>query len=721
MLASLARLGMTRTRPMLVALLLAFVVLGVLGGPAPGLLDAPRAFDDPGAQATRARQQIERATGASAAADVVALVRAAPGSGETLRVARVLRGDPGVATVATALPSRDGRQALLAARLRADAAQKQVVARLQDAFAGDRDVALGGTAVSGVEVGTQATKDLGSAELLAFPLLALLALLVFRGVAALLPLAVGGLTVLGTFAALRGIDGALALSPFALNLVIGLGLGIAVDYSLFCVSRFREELGRGVAAEDAVRATMATAGRSVLFSAVTVAAAMACLTVFPQRFLISMGIGGAVVALVAAAATLLTLPALFVALGGRLGKVRPGPERGGRWHRLASAVMRRPGVVAVTTTLLLLAIASPSLGLRWSGIDATALPSSQSARVVSDSVARSFPSASGSTLALAVRTPRGADAATATAALRSYAGRLRGLPDVVAVAAPRRLDATTWQIDARAAGAAAAPAAQRAVLEVRGQAAPYPVAVGGLAADLHDQRAAISRTLPVAAVLLVVLTVAVLWLMTGSVVLPFKALLMNLLSTAAATGVLVWAFQDGHLGGLLGFGRQLGIEQTDYLVLVAIVFGLSTDYGVFLLTRIKEARDGGLPDREAVAAGLQRTGAVVTAAAILLAVALGAFVTADLVFLKELGVGAAAAVLLDAFVVRGLLVPALMGLLGAANWWSPRPLRRLHARLGSPEGAAAQGIGGAVERSASSAMRPRGTAEAAPGCGDGAG
>jgi RND superfamily putative drug exporter len=212
------------------------------------------------------------------------------------------------------------------------------------------------------------------------------------------------------------------------------------------------------------------------------------------------------------------------------------------------------------------------------------------------------------------------------------------------------------------------------------------VAVGGATADLLDQHAATAATLPVAVILLVGLTLVVLWLMTGSVILPIKALLMNLLTTAAAAGVLVLVFQDGRLTGLLGFDRPEGIEQTDFLVLVAIIFGLSTDYGVFLLTRIKEARDRGLPDADAIAVGLQRTGGIVTAAAILLAVALGAFVTGHLVFLKELGVGAAVAVLIDAFVIRGLLVPALMSLLGERNWWSPRPLRRLHERLGVAEG-----------------------------------
>ncbi|MDQ6774843.1 MAG: MMPL family transporter [Actinomycetota bacterium] len=265
--------------------------------------------------------------------------------------------------------------------------------------------------------------------------------------------------------------------------------------------------------------------------------------------------------------------------------------------------------------------------------------------------------------------------------LDAYAAGLRRVAGVQQVSAPRYLGRSTWEIDVDGVGTPITSEAQRIVNTIRAGPAPYPVAVGGATADLLDQHAATARTLPVAIALLVVLTLGVLWLMTGSVVLPIKALLMNLLTVAATAGILVLAFQDGNLTGLLGFTKPQGIEQTDFLVLVAIVFGLSTDYGVFLLTRIKEARDRGLSDEDAIAAGMQRTGAIVTAAAILLAVALGAFMTSQLVFLKELGLGAAVAVLMDAFVVRGLLVPALMRLLGSANWWSPRPLRRLHERL----------------------------------------
>ena len=686
-LERLANLSCSRPRRMAVLGGLLFVVVGVLGGPAPGSFNASNAFDDPGSQATRAREQIERATGEAADAGVIALVRAPSSSAEVARVARTLRTEPGIARVALPPPSgrsaavsRDGRQVLVAATLRARASESGVVKRLQHAFAGDKAVVLGGSAVAGQQTGSLATSSLAIAELIAFPLLVLLSLVFFRGVAALLPVAIGGFSVLGAFAVLRAINSALPLSPFALNLVIGLGLGLAIDYSLFCVSRFREELGRGADVPSAVRGTMQTAGRTVLFSAITVAAAMGCLTVFPQRFLVSMGLGGLVVALVAGASTLVFLPALLMLMGRRLGKVTPGPEESGYWYRLARFVMRHPGTIAALTAAVLLLLAAPALDIRWSGIDASVLPTGQSARTVSDVIARDFPAADSTPVILALSAPTDAGPA-----IHTYAAGLQRIPGVYHVSAPRYLGRDTWEINVDARGTPITQQSQNVVTAIRAQPAPDPMAIGGATADLIDQHAATSRTLPIAIALLTVLTTSILWLMTGSVVLPLKTLLMTLLTTAATAGILVLVFQDGNLTGPLGFTKPEGIEQTDFLVLVAIVFGLSTDYGVFLLARIKEAHDGGLANADAVAVGLQRTGAIVTAAAILLAVALGAFVTSQLVFLKELGVGAAVAVLIDAFIVRALLVPALMGLLGRANWWSPRPLRRLHQRLGVAE------------------------------------
>ena len=688
MLNRLASLAAAAPRRLAGPGLLALIVLAVFGAPALGKLNAQDAFNDPGSQSTRAQTQIQNATGHDAYPKVLALVKAPPGSAAVAHAAAVLRADPAVADVTVPPPgagsplvSRDGSQTLIPAVLRAGINQKTVVDRLTGDFRTDPQVALGGDAVTNRQTGQQAVKDLALAELIALPLLALLSVLIFRGIGALLPLAVGAGAVFGTFAALRAINLALPMSPFALDLVIGLGLGLAVDYSLLFASRFREELGHpGATRAGALAGTLNSAGRTVTFSAVTVAAAMACLMVFPQRFLVSMGIGGAAVALAAAAVTLVFLPPLLYLLAGRLGKVHPAPEGTGRWHALARAVMRRPAVTAAGATLLMLLIAAPAARIHWTSIDATVLPTSQSSRVVSDTIAADFPGAGTSPLTIAVTAP-----ASAGPALDAYAAQLRGTSGVHGVTPPADLGHDTWQITVGGSGRPASAQAQTLVANVRAEPAPYPAAVGGQPATLTDQHAAVARNLPVALTLLVALTVLVLWLMTGSVTLPVMALLTNALTLAAATGIVVFAFQDGHLASLFGTTPQPGIEQTSYLVLAAIVWGLSTDYGVFLLTRIKEARQGGRSDSDAIALGIQRTGAIVSAAALLLAVALGAFLTAKVVFLKELGLGAAAAVLIDAFIVRTLLAPATMGLLGGAAWWSPRPLRRLHQRIGISE------------------------------------
>jgi RND superfamily putative drug exporter len=687
MLTSLANAAIRRPRRLALAALAFFVIAAVVGGPTAGLLQARDSFQDPSAPSAHAKALIEHATGTEAQAGVLALVNAPPSSPSVASVAHTIAGVSGVASVATpesgqdpALVSRDGRESIVAATLRSAPNPDDVVTQIQASLKARHDVTLGGADVAGQQVGDQAKSDLAFAELLAFPLLALLSLLIFRGLAALLPVAVGGTAVLGTFVALRVINVGLSLSSFSLNLVIGLGLGLAIDYSLLLVWRFREELGRGQSPADALRTTLATAGRTVCFSSITVAAAMASLTVFPQRFLVSMGIGGAVVALVAAASALLVVPALLIMLAGHVGRVLPQPEGTGRWYRIAHAVMRRPALVAAVTAAGLLVIASPALRTHWSGIDASVLPTSKSARVVSDQLARNFPAQDLNTITIAARAPR-----TAEPELAAYEARVRNVPGITTVQPPAYLGRGVWELTPGANGDPISAGAQRAVHDVRALRAPIAVAVGGPAAEFHDQRAALASSLPVALALLVLTTLLILWLMTGSVVLPVKALAMNALTVAAATGLLVLIFQDGRLTGPLAYTSQGGIEQTDFLVLAALVFALSTDYGVLVLTRIKEARDRGLDDREAVAVGLEHTGRLVTAAAILLAVAIGAFGTSNVIFLKEVGLGTAIAVLIDAFIVRTLLVPSLMALLGWRNWWSPAPLRRLHDRLAISE------------------------------------
>jgi uncharacterized membrane protein YdfJ with MMPL/SSD domain len=690
MLNALAERGIRRPRRVLLAAFVAFVVAAVLGGPVAGLLDSANGFDDPGSSSVAARKTIERASGLGASPGVIVLVdtpRGATGAEGRERIAavrRVLATDPGIGAGRGVLAA-DGRSALVTATLKANADDGDVVDRVAAHLHGMPGVTLGGSAVAGEQVSTQVSDDLGRAELLAFPLLALLALVFFRGGrAAALPLMVGLLAVTGSFLALRLINGAYGLSIYALNVVFGLGLGLAIDFALYLVSRFREELAAGRDVPRAVRVAMATAGRTVIFSALTVSAAMLSLVVFPQQFLKSIGIGGAVVAVIAAAGALVILPALFTVMGSKLmprrGVAAPGETR---WARVTEAVMRRPGAVAATTTLAMIIVALPTLRTQWTGVDASILPTSHSARIVSDRVAAEYPQLSDDPVVLAIRAP-----VTARAEVARYAARVGAVEGVRSVSPAQFLGAQTWRIDAVVPGSPVGERAQRTVEAIAAVPRPFPVDVGGAAARFADGRAAISARVPIAVGILVVTTLVLLWLMTGSVVLPLKALAMNALTLGVTTGVLVLVFQDGRLEPLLGYESQGGIEQSDFLVLVAIAFALSTDYGVFVLGRIKEARDRGLDDRQAIVSGIGATGPLVSAAAVLLAVALAAFATSQIIFIKEIGVGAVVAVLVDAFVVRALLVPSLMTLLGRRNWWSPAVLRRLHARIGISEGPA---------------------------------
>ena len=438
---------------------------------------------------------------------------------------------------------------------------------------------------------------------------------------------------------------------------------------------------------------MRTAGRTVLFSATTVAAAMAALIVFRQRFLFSMGVGGALVALTAALVSVTLLPTLLAVLGPRVNALSPAGwrraarrdaaqvEQGG-WYRLSRAIMRRPLPVATGAAILLIVMGLPFLRIAFTGVDASVLPHDRSARVVDDALRAEFPPGRTSPVFVVVRAgpERRSD-------VQAYAGELGRLDGAAAVSRPVAARGV-WRIDVYPRATDLSASAKRLVDDVRDARAPFPVAVGGETAAFLDQQASLRAHLPPALAILAVTTLLILFAMTGSVVLPVKALLMNVLSLTAAFGLLVLIFQDGRFEGLLGYESQGALESSQPVLLFAVAFGLSTDYGVFLLTRIKEARDSGLADREAVAVGLERTGRIVTYAALLFCVAIGAFATSEIVFIKELGVGTALAVLIDAFIVRTLLVPSLMALLGKWNWWAPRPLARLHARLGLGEATA---------------------------------
>jgi uncharacterized membrane protein YdfJ with MMPL/SSD domain len=690
----------------LLAAVVAVFLAGAYGGPVVSQLETGDDFEDPQAEAVQARETVERVTGHSAAPDAVVLVRlgaeaGTPQAQQKLRRVVDLLQDRDVAQVLALrgtepaeLLSRDRRSTYVVATFSAGADEDEVADRLGARLAREPGVTLGGGAVAFEQVGDQVEADLRKAEMLAAPILFLFSLLVFRSViAALLPLAVGATTILVGFAGLRLVNEFAGMSTFAVNLITGLGLGLAIDYSLFMVSRFREELERSDGTAEALSATVRTAGRTVLFSAVTVAAAMAAMLVFPLRFLYSMGVGGVLVALTAAFVSVTVLPALLAALGPRVNALSlkrwqvamsrdAAHVHEGGWYRLSRAVMRRPGQIAATAAIALIVLGLPFLRIEFTGVDASVLPHDRSARVVDDALRTEFPPGPTSPLTVVA----GVGERDRPAA-EDFARDLQRLDGVASVSRPEQAGGY-WLIDVVPERAALSDSATRLVDDVRGLDPPFPVEVGGETAGFVDQQASLADSLPLALAILATTTLVILFAMTGSVVLPIKALIMNLLTLSAAFGLLVLIFQDGRLEGLLAYGSQGALEATQPVLLFCAAFGLSTDYGVFLLTRIKEARDSGMGERESVAVGLERTGRIVTYAALLFCIAIGAFATSEVIFIKEVGVGTALAVLIDAFIVRTFLVPSLMALLGRWNWWAPRPLARLHARLGLREASA---------------------------------
>jgi uncharacterized membrane protein YdfJ with MMPL/SSD domain len=692
--------SLTTRRRRLVAVLGAafFILAGVLGAGVADRLD-PYGADDPDTESVIANERLEEAGYREVGAIVLIEdvdVRSTDGRERVEEISREVRADPDVSEVSgfyetgsRAFVSEDGEATYLAVRLAPtdDDAVQDAGERLAATLEDEPGVSVGGNAVAQQQVNEQVEEDLRTAELYAFPILFLLSLLFFRSlVAALLPLLVGALAIVGTFLMLRIASEMTSVSIFALNLVTGLGLGLAIDYSLFIVSRYREEIARSGPGLEAMRRTMATAGRTVLFSSLTVAGAMAALLVFPQRFLYSMGLGGSLVALIAAAIALIVLPAVLALLGTRVNALAPAflqrraerdarSTRDGFWYRLSRLVMRVPGRIAVATSALLIALGIPFLGIEFTSVDAQVLPSSASARQVDDTLRTEFPPFRDTPIQIAVE--GGGQSAERVVA------EAKELPGVEDVNPPVSLEGDTSVIEVISANPPLDERSQDLVEDLR--ALDGNTFVAGFTAAFVDLQDSLGDHLPLVLAIVAAVTFLVLFLFTGSVVLPIKQLLMNALGLAATFGILVLIFQDGRFEDLLGYTSQGGLESTQPLLLFAVVFGLSTDYGVFLLSRIKEARDAGASDSESVAIGLERTGRIVTAAALLFSVAIGAFVTSQMIFIKELGLGTAIAVLIDATIIRALLVPSLMELLGRWNWWAPRPLRRLHSRLGLSE------------------------------------
>jgi uncharacterized membrane protein YdfJ with MMPL/SSD domain len=705
MFDALASLAQRRGRRVVILAVIFFGVAGALGGTVADKLD-PYGADDPATESVIAEERLEEAGFRDASVIVLidASVTEPAGRQRVQEIEQRVAADPDVAAVTGYLQTRspdflseNGDKTYLAVSLKptGDKAQQDAGGRIVDELAGEPGVSVGGYAVATEQVNKQVEEDLRMAEMLAFPLLFLLSFVFFRSlVAALLPLMIGALAIVGTFLLLSIASELGSISIFALNLTTGLGLGLAIDYSLFVVSRYREEIARTGPGLAAMKRTMMTAGRTVFFSSLTVAAALASLLVFPQRFLYSMGLGGALVALLAALISLTVLPAVLALLGERVNSLSPRflqrrADRDARatehgfWYRLSRFVMRRPAPIAVASAAFLLALGIPFLNLKFTSVDAQVLPEERSARQVDDVMRSEFPPFRDSPIRILVENSESVDSPAVT----QVQNELRGIDGIVQVNPPRQLEGDNTVVEAVSDSPFIEERSRETVTDIRGLPDPSgsQVLVTGATAAFVDFQDSLEDHLPIAVAIIVVATLIVLFLMTGSVVLPIKQLLMNVLNLTAVFGILVFVFQDGRLEGLLDYSSQGALEQTMPILLFAVAFGLSTDYGVFLLSRIKEARDSGANDSEAIAIGLERTGRIVTAAALLFAIAIGAFATSQIIFIKENGVGTALAVLLDASIIRALLVPSLMELLGHWNWWAPRPLRKLHHRIGLDE------------------------------------
>lgn len=753
MLARLAGATVRHRRRVLVVALVAFVVSGAVGGGVAGRLSSG-GFDDPGAESSRAERLLadEFDTGTP---NVILLVEARSGDVDDADVAAAGRaladelaaesaGGHGIGQVLSywslppgnPLASDDGSEALVLGRYPGDDSDLVEASRdwreryTRDDPASPVTVRVGGFGPVFSEVSETIERDLLRAEAIALPLTLVLLLLVFGSVvAAALPLAIGALSVVGTFLVLTVVSELTEVSVFALNLTTAMGLGLAIDYSLFIVSRYREELRAGHEPPDAVRRTVRTAGRTVLFSALTVGVSLSALLVFDIAFLRSFAYAGIAVSALAGVYAIVVLPAMLAALGRRvdaltLWRRSTSPPTHGFWHRMATLVMRRPVPVTAGVLVVLFALGAPAFGMELGLPDDRVLPPGAETRQVQDAIRDDFSSEEAGAVSVVVD---GTDAPAARAgAVDAYARALAGLPDVT------RVDAETGLYcgSAGSVGGFACEPGERLPVDPpadrfarpsatylsvvpdvephseRGEAlaravrdVPSPLAgervVGGQSARLIDAKASLFGDLPLALAIIAGITFVLLFLMFGSVVVPLKALVLNVLSLSATFGAMVWVFQEGNGSGLLDFTATGSLAATVPVLMFCVAFGLSMDYEVFLLSRIKEEHDRGATNVASVAVGLQRTGRIVSAAAVIISVVFLAFATSGVSFIKLFGIGLTLAVLLDAFVIRGTLVPAFMRLAGEANWWAPRWLRRVHDRFGFAEHDALDELDGA--------------------------
>jgi len=705
----------------LIGTLLGFLAAGAYGASVADSLSSG-GFQDTDSESAIAAEYLDAEFGVSTPAMALVITTAAGSVDDPavaafgVEISRQLAAEEGVTGTTSywelgspaALKSTDGTRALIFASV--EGTQGEVLTRsgeLAEEYRGTVDgieVLVGGTGPLFAEVTDTIERDLATAEAIAFPLTGILLVIIFGSlVAASLPLLMGGLAIVGTLAILQVISGLTEVSIFALNLTTALGLGLAIDYSLFVVSRYREELALGFAPHDAVVRTTQTAGRTVLFSAATVAASLSAMLVFDLAFLRSFGYAGIAVVAMAAFGATIVLPAMLAVLGhriekGRIRKLKPVNSESGIWHRIALAVMHRPIRIAGIAILFLIVLGLPFLRVQLGQSDDRILPATANARIVGDILREDFTSFESTPLDAVIIGNRGSEPTVA-----SYAAALSRVENVARVDA---LSGTyvggTLVVEPTPANArfsngvdtylsivtsvdSISPEAETLVAAVRAIETPFDVQVGGAAADFVDTKASLFSSLPWAIFIIATVTFVLLFLMFGSVVVPLKAVVLNILSLSATFGALVWIFQDGNLAGFIGFTSTGSIDLTMPILIFVIAFGLSMDYEVFLLSRIKEEYDKTGDNEASVALGLEKTGRIVTAAAVLIAVVFIAFATSGVMTIQMFGIGMTLAVLVDAFIVRATLVPAFMTLAGSLNWWAPKWMVRLHGRIGISE------------------------------------
>ncbi len=667
-------------------------------------------FTDSASESERATRLLDGALGYNPNPAIVLVVRAPGGGRLDIRnpairreVGRLSRGmatveyvgrvvDPLRDPRAAGLIARDGESLAIAAYLSTEDIEDKggIAAEAVEPLVASSPlhVSMAGFAVGFNETNDQTRADLTKAELIAFPLLALLLLFVFRGVvAAAIPLLIGGVSIVGTLLVLRVMSTFVGTSIFALNIATGLSLGLAVDYALLLVSRYREEIGGGGGAtREAHRRTVRAAGRTALFSGFTVAAAMAALVVMPQRFLYSMAVAGASVAVLSSVIAVLVVPSLLALLGTRIDalSIRRGPavsDTSDGWYRLARGVMRRPVGVALASGALLLAAAAPLLWTTLTGPSAEAVPTGKPSYKAYKYLEAHYPRELTEAVTVAV------DGRASQAQLAAYRHRIEAVGGVVSGTPFARASKRVAYANFGLAWPALHSDSQDAVRTIRDLPPPGAATalVSGNTAGFIDQKQSLIEHAPLVVALIALTTVVLLFLLTGSVLLPLKTLVMNTLTLGATLGILVLAFQAGALDGPLGYSGPAAIEVTSLVFLFAVIFGLATDYAVLVMGRIKEQHDGGESNQEAVATGIARTGRVITAAALAIAVVFLAFGVSTVFFVKQIAIGMAVGVMIDATIVRALLVPSLMRLFGEWNWWAPAPLRRLYLRFGVSE------------------------------------